>query len=163
MFDCSSESLTDIIGCLTSLAQGVVPVLISLALLFFFWGLAQWILNVSDSDKHKEGKERMIWGLVALFFIVSIAGLVSILQATFFSSNSLHDTTFGDVNRFGTSGANPSGSLYGDAPSGGGSSFTPGSSDSIHFVANDSGSSGNRGVGVFGGIGNTFRGLLDRF
>lgn len=93
-------TLTDLINQATSLAQAVTPVLVALALLFFFWGVAQWILNMADSDKHKEGKQQMIWGLVALFFIVSIAGLLTILQATFFGSGNLHSTDFGDPSRF---------------------------------------------------------------
>ena len=77
-------TLTSIIGIFTNLAQAAVPILVMLALLFFFWGLADWLLNMSDTDKHKTGKQRMIWGLVALFAVASIGGIITILKTTFF-------------------------------------------------------------------------------
>lgn len=91
-------SLTDIIVLLTNLILMTVPILVALALLFFFWGLANFVFAVSgDKEAVKKGKDRMIWGLVALFFILSIGGLVAILQTTFFggrlntgSGGSLH-------------------------------------------------------------------------
>lgn len=95
-------TLTALIGTLTKLVLAVVPVLVALALLYFFWGVAQWILNMADTDKHKEGKQRMVWGLVALFVIASIGGLIVVLQETFFGSSSgLHSTNFGDPDLFG--------------------------------------------------------------
>lgn len=109
-------TLATLIGTLTKLVLAVVPVLVALALLYFFWGVAQWILNMEDSDKHKEGKQRMLWGLVALFFIASIGGLVVMLQATFFGG--LHSTNFGDPNRFGAGSPN---SLDTPGPASGGS------------------------------------------
>lgn len=79
-------TLTSIIGVFTNLALTTVPILVALTLLFFFWGLATFILNTADTDKNKEGKQRMIWGLVALFFILSIGGVLAVLQDTFFGS-----------------------------------------------------------------------------
>lgn len=91
-------TLTSIIGQITNLVSASVLVLLALALFFFLWGLAQWILNMADTEKHKEGKQRMIWGLVALFVIISIGGLVGILQGTFFPFTSPHsDVTTTDL------------------------------------------------------------------
>ncbi|XKT74178.1 MAG: pilin [Patescibacteria group bacterium UBA2163] len=78
------NDLTDFINQLTGIISAIIPILVSLALLFFVWGLAQWLLNMADSEKHKEGKQRMMWGIIALFFIVSVSGLIMVLQATFF-------------------------------------------------------------------------------
>lgn len=57
-----------------------IPIAIALAVLFFFWGLAVYILNASgDPGKREEGRTRMIWGVIALFIIVSIWGIVGFL------------------------------------------------------------------------------------
>ena len=56
-------------------------VALGLALLFFFWGLAKFILNAGDTSEHEKGKNIMIWGIVALFVIASWAGLVRFLQS----------------------------------------------------------------------------------
>lgn len=82
----NSVTLTGFICQLTNLVLTIVPILVALALLFFFWGLAGWVLSSGDAEKGKEGRTRMLWGLIALFFIVSIGGVVAVLMQTFFGS-----------------------------------------------------------------------------
>jgi hypothetical protein len=57
-----------------------IPIAAGLALLFFFWGLAKFIFKANDPTARKEGKNIMIWGIVALFVMVSIWGLVEFIQ-----------------------------------------------------------------------------------
>lgn len=54
----------------------LIPFVAALALLYFFWGLAQFILNSGSDDAKTEAKNKMIWGIVALFVMVSVWGLV---------------------------------------------------------------------------------------
>ncbi len=58
-----------------SLLDLIIPITFALALIFFFWGLAQFIRSVSDKTI-EEGKNRMKWGIVALFVMVSIWGII---------------------------------------------------------------------------------------
>ena len=81
-----SGNLTEIITTLTNLLLFAVPIVVAFALLLFLWGLAEFILNAGESDKLKQGRERMIWGLVTLFVILSLGGLVSLLTVTVFGS-----------------------------------------------------------------------------
>lgn len=85
-----TQNLTDIIQTLTGIALSVVPVLASLALLYFFWGIATSLFNVGDKDGIKKGRERMLWGFIALFVILSLGGLIFLLENTFFGRSSLH-------------------------------------------------------------------------
>jgi len=66
--------------------QGVIsaaiPVLIGLALLFFIWGVATFILSAGEDDGRKKGRQIMLWGIVALFVIVAVWGLVNLLVET---------------------------------------------------------------------------------
>ena len=71
--------ITDI-GNLVSL---LTPVIVALALLFFFWGLAKYILAAGDETAQAAGKQIMIWGIIALFVIVAVWGLVQVLASTF--------------------------------------------------------------------------------
>ena len=66
----------NIIGALT-------PIVVALALLYFFWGLAKYILAAGDEAKKDEGKNIMIWGVIALFVMVSIWGIIGLLGETF--------------------------------------------------------------------------------
>ena len=63
--------------------QTATPIVVALALIFFFYGLAKYILNASDEEKKKEGRAIMIWGIIALFVIVSVWGLVRVIGNTF--------------------------------------------------------------------------------
>ena len=76
-------SLGDILGTIGDLITSATPIIIALALLYFFWGLATFILAAGEEEKRASGRQMMIWGIIALFVIVSIWGLVGILQGTF--------------------------------------------------------------------------------
>ncbi len=55
----------------------LVPLVASLALLAFFWGLAKFVYNVSGDEKAvADGKNLMKWGLVALFVMVAVWGIL---------------------------------------------------------------------------------------
>lgn len=55
-----------------------VKIIFALALAFFFWGMAQFILNDAGNDKTREdGKKKMIWGIIALFVMFSIYGILA--------------------------------------------------------------------------------------
>ncbi len=60
--------------------NSALPILVAAALLFFFYGLARFILaSGGDEDAKKAGKHIMVWGVVALFVMVSVWGLVSFI------------------------------------------------------------------------------------
>lgn len=67
------ETLLTSIGRLVSLA---LPIVVGIALLGFFWGLAQYVFAAGDEGKQEAAKSHMIWGVVALFVMVSVWGLV---------------------------------------------------------------------------------------
>ena len=77
------NNLTDLMDILLDLIEQAVTVVVALALLFFFWGLANFILYASDETKRKEGRSIMLWGIIALFVMLSVWGLVRVLQNTF--------------------------------------------------------------------------------
>lgn len=60
-----------------------------LALLFFMWCLARFIMGLSNGNEEqvKAGKNCMTWGIVALFVLFSFWGILSILQSSAFGSN----------------------------------------------------------------------------
>ena len=57
----------------------LIPIVFALAVLYFFWGLAQYILNAGNEVAQTDGRSKMIWGIVALFVMASIWGLVRFL------------------------------------------------------------------------------------
>jgi hypothetical protein len=71
---------TTFLTALQGIINTLVPLVIALGLLFFIWGLVQFIFASGDEAAKDEGKRKMIWGVVALFVIVSVWGLVALLN-----------------------------------------------------------------------------------
>ena len=58
----------------------LIPITVGAALVYFLYGLAQFILVSGDEKKLAEGKQKMVWGVIALFIMVSIWGIIGFLQ-----------------------------------------------------------------------------------
>jgi len=69
-------NIRDLLDALGNLVNLALPVVVGIALLGFFWGLAQFIFAQGDTEKKTDAKKTMIWGIVALFVMVSVWGLV---------------------------------------------------------------------------------------
>ena len=81
MVSLAATNLTDIFDTLKGLFALAMPLLISLAVLFFIWALVQFI--VKAGEEKAAARSQMIWGIVILFVIVSIWGLVGVFSETF--------------------------------------------------------------------------------
>ncbi len=77
-----AETLGGILSTVGQLIGAATPIVVALALVFFFWGLAMFILSSGD-EKKKEAISVMIYGIIALFVMVSIWGIINVLQTTF--------------------------------------------------------------------------------
>lgn len=65
----------------------LVPFIIALALLVFLWGIFKLVFAGGSEVDVKEGTKFMTWGVVSLFVMVSVWGLVAILTKTFFNDS----------------------------------------------------------------------------
>ncbi len=68
---------------LTLLLDYVVPIIMGLAVVVFLWGILKFITKAGDEGAQTEGKQLMLWGIIALFVMTSVWGLVHILTTTF--------------------------------------------------------------------------------
>ncbi len=75
------------------LIAAIIPILIGLALLTFLWGVLTYLFK---KDK-EEGKNFMIWGIIALFVMTSVWGLVSILRSTILPNSQENQLRPGDI------------------------------------------------------------------
>ncbi len=60
--------------------EWIIPIVVGLSLLYFLWGVANFIRKSGDSGAREDAKQQMLWGIVALFVMVSVWGLVAFLQ-----------------------------------------------------------------------------------
>ncbi len=71
-----------LLGQITHWIGAVVPIIIGIGVLVFLWGVILYVLNSNDAGKAK-GRTFMLWGIIALFVMVSVWGLVRLLQNSF--------------------------------------------------------------------------------
>ncbi len=60
----------------------LIPIAFSAALLVFLWGIAQFVLNSDSPTGIADGKQKMFWGVVGLFVIFSIWGILMFLGSS---------------------------------------------------------------------------------
>lgn len=56
----------------------LVPIVITLALIYFIWGIVKYVIAQSD-DQKADAKTHIIYGVIAMFVIVSIWGITNFI------------------------------------------------------------------------------------
>jgi len=82
-----------IVGSIGRIVNLLLPIVFAIGLLVFFWGLAKYILAAGDPAKASEGKSIMIWGVIALFVMAAIWGLVRFIGESLGISTTDTDVT----------------------------------------------------------------------
>jgi len=77
------ENFQGLINIFIDIINRAIPVIIALATLIFFWGIARFILNAGGGKEREDAKNVMFWGIIVIFILFSVWGIVRILQATF--------------------------------------------------------------------------------
>ena len=77
-----AQTFRSVVNDVTDLVRGSIPILTGAALLVFIAGLAQYIFQAGDQSAVQTGKNRMIAGLIGLFIITAIWGVVALLSNT---------------------------------------------------------------------------------
>ena len=67
----------------TFIIQPIVTLLFALAFAYFVWGMARFILNAEDAEGREKGRQAMIWGVVGLFIMTGVIGILFVLLNTF--------------------------------------------------------------------------------
>lgn len=77
----SAATLRDTLVLMSQFLNGVIGLFITLAIVVFFWGLIKYLWSMDTENAH-EGLKIMFWGLIAIFVMVSIWGIIRLLQNT---------------------------------------------------------------------------------
>lgn len=76
-------SIIPVINDIITIVGALVPFMLTLAVLYFLWGLAKFVLAAGDEGARESGRSIMIWGVIAITVMVSLWGLVALLQEIF--------------------------------------------------------------------------------
>lgn len=67
----------------------VIPLIIGIAVIYFLIGIVKYISNQGDETARKEARNMMIYGIIGIFVMVSVWGLVNVLGQTLGLDNSI--------------------------------------------------------------------------
>ena len=68
---------------ITEIFNPLYKLAVALAFLYFLYGVFKFIVDMNDPQKKNFGKSHLLWGLVGLFIILSVGGILSIFKSVF--------------------------------------------------------------------------------
>jgi fumarate reductase subunit D len=63
--------------------ERLIPLFVALALMYTIYSVVQFIAAQDDTQKREEKKQQIFWGIIGLFVITSIWGLVAVVGNSF--------------------------------------------------------------------------------
>lgn len=60
-----------------------ILVVFALGFFLFVWGLVEFLWSLNEGGDSKEGKRHMLWGIVGMLIMVSVYGILDLLNNTF--------------------------------------------------------------------------------
>ena len=70
-----------ILAIIQSILNIVIPLLITIAVVYFIWGVIQYTIS-QDEEAKKGARGKIIMGLIGLFVIVAFWGILNVLSRT---------------------------------------------------------------------------------
>lgn len=81
-----SKNFIDFVGIIDyvvcTISRSIIPLLFAIALLVFTYGVLNYVIAADGSDKREEGRWFMIYGVIGLFVMVAVWGLVALVSNT---------------------------------------------------------------------------------
>lgn len=78
-----ADNLRDVVVKIGDIINLIIPLMVAIALIAFFYGLIIYLFSQGNEENKGKGKGIMLWGIVALFVMVSIWGIVRVIADTF--------------------------------------------------------------------------------
>lgn len=91
----------------TIIVDPLILLIFSAGFVVFLWGLVEFMRNVESESARETGKQHMLWGLIGMFIMIAVQGILSIALDTFdINPNDIGNDTV--INRSSNgSGGNP--------------------------------------------------------
>jgi prolipoprotein diacylglyceryltransferase len=86
----SGKTATQLLAQVTVIIESIIPILIGAALLIFLWGVLKYLFS-KDSKSKADGSNFILWGIISLFVMVALWGLVNLLQSSFLGDTNPSD------------------------------------------------------------------------
>lgn len=67
----------------TYIIDPALLIVFALGFLFFVYGLLEFLIKINSGGDTKEGKQHMLWGIAGMLIMVSVYGILSLIDNTF--------------------------------------------------------------------------------
>ena len=61
----------------------LISLMFAAAIIVFAWGVVRFISSTESDEKREEGKRTMLWGIIGLFIMLTVYGIITVLLRTF--------------------------------------------------------------------------------
>lgn len=75
----------------------LIALVFTLALVYFIYGVMQFVLNPTNEEIRKSGKSHILWGLIGLFIMIAVFGIMRLVLNTL-GVNSVQIQDNGSIN-----------------------------------------------------------------
>ena len=72
-----------LLGKIETVLYRIVPFIIGLAVFFIIWQIFNYVMSAADEEKRSEAKKYIVYGVIGVFLMLSVWGLVNIVYNTF--------------------------------------------------------------------------------
>ncbi len=67
----------------TQIINPIIYLLFAVALVYFLFGVFQFIANAEDEEARTTGRNHMIWGIIGFVIMLGVFGIMNIILNTF--------------------------------------------------------------------------------
>ena len=76
----TTKSFKAFVCLILKILNPIPPILVALAMIYFFWGVGKYMNSGGDAEKLQNGRITIIFGIIGLFVILAVWGLVALIQ-----------------------------------------------------------------------------------
>jgi len=65
-----------------SIINPLILLIFAAGVFLFMWGLVVFMMNVNNAQKKAEGQQHMMWGIIGVFIMATVFGIINIIAST---------------------------------------------------------------------------------
>jgi hypothetical protein len=67
---------------LDNIVNPIISLMLAVAIIYFLWGVFEFVRNAESSEERKKGGQHMLWGALGLFIMVTAYGILNLIKGT---------------------------------------------------------------------------------
>lgn len=75
-------TFTGLLNQIAVITNATIPFILGLAVVVIVWGVFNYIVGAGDEEKRAEAKKYIIWGVIGVFIMLSVWGLVNVVKSS---------------------------------------------------------------------------------